>query len=39
MNFCSEHGIKREFAVARTLNKIDLSKERKKQYSKWPKPC
>jgi transposase InsO family protein len=39
MEFCSEHGIKRQFSVARTPQKMEWSKGRTEQYRKWPEPC
>jgi transposase InsO family protein len=38
MEFCSEHGIKRQFSVAMTPQQNGVV-ERTKQYRKWPKPC
>jgi transposase InsO family protein len=40
MEFCSEHGIKRQFSVARTPQQNGVV-ERKNinKYRKWPEPC
>jgi hypothetical protein len=35
MDYCNNHGIKRQFSVLGHLNRMELLKERTGQYKKW----
>jgi transposase InsO family protein len=39
MDYCSRHGIKRQFFIARTPQQMELLKERTGQYRKWLEQC